>query len=74
MKIDNTQLMWKFYVKFKKWIRLVYEISSFSVLLMSFENAYKLKTWSVVKPWQIARLSEKLPRLFKTLSKTFATA
>ena len=36
---------------------------------MSFEQAYKLKTLSVVKPWQIARLAEKSPKLFKAVTK-----
>jgi hypothetical protein len=39
------------------------------VFLMSFEQAYKLKTLSVVKPWQIARLAEKSPKLLKAIGK-----
>jgi hypothetical protein len=39
------------------------------VFLMSFEQAYKLKTLSVVKPWQIARLAEKSPKLLKAITK-----
>lgn len=35
---------------------------------MSFEQAYKLKTLSVIKPWQIARLAEKSPKLLKALT------
>lgn len=55
-------------------MRLVNDISSFALLLMSFERAIQLRTWSVVKTWQIARLTERLPRLLRTLEKTFATA
>jgi hypothetical protein len=74
MNLANNQRFWKYYLKFKRCVRFVYEISSFVVLLMSFENAYKLKNWSVVKPWQIARLTEKFPKICNLLIKTFATA
>lgn len=74
MDIKKTQRFWGYWIKIKKAVRLVYEISSFALLLMSFEKAYKLRTWSVVKTWQIARLAEKLPRLLRTLEKTFCMA
>lgn len=35
---------------------------------MSFEQAYKLKTLSVVKPWQVAKLAEKAPKMLKALN------
>lgn len=74
VNIANTQRLWGIWIKVKKAVRFVYELSSFALLLMSFEKAFKLRTWSVVKTWQIARLAEKLPRLLRTMEKTFATA
>ena len=74
VSIKSSQQFWKFWRKFKNIVRLVYEVSSFIVLLMSFEKAFMLKTWSVVKTWQITRLAEKFPRLLRTVERTFATA
>jgi hypothetical protein len=67
MNIRRSQRFWKYYLKFKKVVRVIYDISSLIVLLMSFETAYRLKNWSVVKPWQIARLVEKFPRTWKSI-------
>mgnify|MGYP003651699073 CR=1 len=67
--LERSQQFWKIYIKAKPIIRNIYECSSFLVFLMSFEQAYKLKTLSVVKPWQIARLAEKSPKLLKAISK-----
>jgi hypothetical protein len=66
--IEQSQQIWKLYLKAKPIIKTVYECSSFLVFLMSFEQAYKLKTLSVIKPWQIARLAEKSPKLLKALT------
>ena len=66
--LDRSQKVWKIYIKAKPIIRTVYDCSSFLVFVMSFENAYKLKTLSVIKPWQIARLAQKSPKLLKTLT------
>jgi hypothetical protein len=74
MNIKNSQKFWRYWLQFKKIMRLVNDISSFAMLLFSFEKALTLRTWSVVKPWQIARLAEKFPRLLRTLQQTFAMA
>jgi hypothetical protein len=74
MNYQDKQLFWKFYIKFKKYIKLVAEVSSFIMLLISFEQAWILKTWSVIKPWQLARLAEKFPKLLRTLQVTFSVA
>jgi len=66
--IERSQQIWKVYIKAKPIIRTIYDCSSFLVFLMSFEQAYKLKTLSVVKPWQIARLAQKAPKMLKTLN------
>jgi hypothetical protein len=66
--LERSQKIWKMYIKAKPIIKSVYECSSFLIFLMSFEQAYKLRTLSVVKPWQIARLAEKSPKLLKALS------
>lgn len=34
---------------------------------MSFDKVYKFKSLRVVKPWQIAKLIEKIPKLFRSL-------
>lgn len=60
-------------MEIKKYTKLISEISSFAMLIMSFEKAYKLQNWSVVQPWQFTRLIEKFPRLLRTIQKTFAT-
>jgi len=70
--VNRTQRLWKYYFRFKKGVRLIYELSSFALILMTFEKAVKLKTMSAVKPWQIFKVAEKLPRLLQTLGKTFA--
>jgi len=67
--LERSQQFWKIYIKAKPIIKSVYECSSFLIFLMSFEQAYKLKTLSVVKPWQIARLAEKSPKILKALGK-----
>jgi hypothetical protein len=67
--IERSQKIWRIYIKAKPIIRNIYECSSFLVFLMSFEQAYKLKTLSVIKPWQIARLAEKSPKLLKAITK-----
>lgn len=74
MNIKKSQKFWKYYLQFKKYMRLVAEISSFAMLIMSFEKAFTLQTWSVVQPWQVTRLAEKFPRLLRTLQTTFAAA
>jgi hypothetical protein len=74
VNIKRSQRLWGIWIKVKKIMRLINDISSFVLLLMSFETAIKLRTWSVVKTWQVARLAEKFPRLLRTLEKTFATA
>jgi hypothetical protein len=66
--LEQSQKIWKMYIKAKPIIKSVYECSSFLIFLMSFEQAYKLRTLSVIKPWQIARLAEKSPKLLKALS------
>lgn len=67
MSIRKSQRFWKYYLKFKRIVSVVYDISSMIKLLMSFETAYKLKNWSLVKPWQIARLVERFPKLFRMI-------
>lgn len=34
---------------------------------MSLDKVYKYKSWRVVKPWQVAKLIEKIPKLFRSL-------
>jgi hypothetical protein len=38
---------------------------------MSLDKVYKFKSWRVVKPWQIATLVERIPKLFRTLRHHF---
>lgn len=71
MNIRKSQKVWKYYLMIKKYMKLIAEVSSFAMLIMSFEKAYTLKTWSVVQPWQLTRLVEKFPRLLRTIQKTF---
>jgi len=64
---ERTRKFWKSYRSVKWYIGIVYDACSVLLILMSFDKIYKFKSLKVVKPWQIARLIEKVPKLFYSL-------
>jgi hypothetical protein len=63
----RTRTFWKVYRTIKMIIGIIYDASSVILVLMSFDKVYKFKSWRVVKPWQIAMLVQKVPKLVRSL-------
>lgn len=68
MNLDASRKFWRIFLKLKKILRITVEVSSFILLIMSFEKAFMLKSWSVLKPWQVSRLLAKIPRLIQVFN------
>jgi hypothetical protein len=66
-KFEKTRQFWRLYRSVKQIIGIIYDISSVLLVVMSFDKVYKFKSLKVIKPWQIARLVEKVPKLFYSL-------
>lgn len=63
----RVRTFWKIYRTIKMVIGIIYDASSVVLVLMSFDKVYKFKSWRVVKPWQIAMLVQKIPKLVRSL-------
>jgi hypothetical protein len=66
-KFARTKQFWTVWKKFRMVIGIIYDTCSVILVLMSLDKVYKFKSWRVVKPWQIATLVERIPKLFRTL-------
>ena len=66
-KFDRIRHFWRIYRSIKQVIGIIYDISSVLLVVMSFDKVYKYKSLKVIKPWQIARLVEKIPKLLYSL-------
>jgi hypothetical protein len=66
-KFERTRKFWQIYRGIKWVIGIIYDSCSVILILMSFDKVYKFKSWRVIKPWQIANLVEKVPKLFRSL-------
>jgi hypothetical protein len=66
-KFDRTRKFWQVYRGIKWVVGIIYDSCSVILILMSFDKVYKFKSWRVIKPWQIAKLIEKIPKLFRSL-------
>jgi|DEB0MinimDraft_10_1074344.scaffolds.fasta_scaffold12385_8 hypothetical protein len=53
----------------KRYIWVAHDLLSVLVILMTFDKVYKMKSFKVLKPWQLARLIERVPKLMHTLTK-----
>ena len=67
----RTKTFWLVWRKIKNIVGITYDICSVLLVLMSLDRVYKFKSWRVIKPWQIANLVERLPKLFRTLRHNF---
>ena len=67
----RVRQFWKIYRKIKMVVGIIYDASAVLVVLLSFDRVYKFKSWRVLKPWQLAALIEKVPKLFRTLRHNF---
>lgn len=67
----RTKQFWTVWRKVKMVIGIIYDSASVILVLMSLDRVYKFKSWRVIKPWQIANLVERLPKLFRTLRHNF---
>lgn len=67
----RTKQFWIVWKQARRIIGIVYDICSVLLILMSFDRVYKFKSWRVIKPWQIANLVERIPKLFRTLRHSF---
>lgn len=63
----RTKVFWQIYRRIKAVVGIVYDAASVLVVLLSFDRVYKLKSWRVIKPWQIATLVQRIPKLLRTL-------
>ncbi len=70
-KFLKTKQFWTVWRKVRMVIGIIYDSCSVILVLMSLDRVYKFKSWRVVKPWQIATLVERLPKLFRTLRHHF---
>jgi hypothetical protein len=59
----------KYYKRSKRYIWIAYDLLSVLVVLLTFEKVLKMKSLRVIKPWQLARLIERVPKLMRTLTK-----
>jgi len=66
-KFEKTRQFWRLYRSVKQIIGIIYDISSVLLVVMSFDKVYKFKSLKVIKPRQIDRLVEKVPKLFYIL-------
>lgn len=66
-KFEQTRKFWQIYRGIKWFIGIIYDSCSVILILMSFDKVYKFKSWRVIKPWQIATLIEKIPKLLRSL-------
>ena len=66
-KFLRTKQFWTVWRKVKMIIGIIYDSASVILVLMSLDRVYKFKSWRVIKPWQIANLVERLPKLFRTV-------
>jgi len=62
---------WKHYKKVKRFVSFMNDLFSVLVIIMSLESVYRFKDLKLIKPWQLARLIERLPRLFNTVKVAF---
>lgn len=65
----KSKAFWKIYKTTKSIISIIYDVTSILVIVMSFDRIYFSKSMRHIKPWQVARLIERIPRLinnFKT--------
>lgn len=58
-----------YYKRSKRYIWIAYDLLSVLVVLLTFEKVLKMKSLRVIKPWQLARLIERVPKLMRTLTK-----
>lgn len=63
----RVRKFWKIYRKLKMIVGIIYDTSSVLIVLLSLDRVYKMRSWRVLKPWQIANLVERVPKLFRTL-------
>lgn len=68
---SRVRQFWRLYRKVKRVVGVIYDASAVLVVLLSFDRVFKLKSWRVLKPWQIASLIERMPKLFRTLQHSF---
>ena len=54
------------FFRFKQIIWTSYDILSVLVILISLDKIIKNKSIKALKPWQVARLIERVPKLMKT--------
>jgi hypothetical protein len=52
---------------FKRFVYVTYDFFSVLVILISLDKIVKYKSIKVLKPWQVARLIERIPKLIKGL-------
>lgn len=69
--VKRSSQFWKIFFKVKKVLTIIYEVSSYALLILSFESVFKARTLSVLKPSQIARLIERTPKLLRKLEVAF---
>lgn len=75
--LKKSNKLWKFLSRFEKVIRFINDVSSFLLLLLSMEMAYKTKNWALLKPWQITQIAnfvKRFPFLLKNVQEIFAFA
>ena len=65
----KDQLFAEYYKRSKRYIWIAYDLLSVLVVLLTFEKVLKMKSLRVIKPWQLARLIERVPKLMRTLTK-----
>ena len=70
-KFLRTKQFWTVWRKIRMVVGIIYDSCSVILVLMSLDKVYKFKSWRVVKPWQIATLVERIPKLFRTLRHHF---
>jgi hypothetical protein len=69
--VKRSSQFWKIFFKVKKVVTIIYEVSSYVLLILSLENAFKARTFSVLRPTQIAKLVERTPKLLRKLELAF---
>jgi len=70
-KFVRIKTFWTVWRKIKMVIGIIYDSCSVILVLMSLDRVYKFKSWRVIKPWQVANLVERVPKLFRTLRHNF---
>lgn len=70
-KFMRIKTFWTIWRQIKRIVGITYDICSVLLVLMSLDRVYKFKSWRVIKPWQIANLVERLPKLVRTLRHSF---